>query len=160
MDHCLCRKKHGYMCLICKERQILLMQCGLQSFHISFLCLHLINSLPFSLLICHHTAKKEEGPATGHARRCQEIQRIQVLEQKQRDEVLQENEPVQEMTEEELYSDFNFGGCRLQHQSSDRPVAVHTFLFLFIKTINRQCFCVAAYAIRSHITTVTYISSV
>lgn len=140
MDHCLCRKKHGSTCFICEERQILLMQFGLLSFHISFLCLHLINSLPFSLLICHHTAKKEEGPATGHARRCQEIQRIQVLEQKQEDEVLRENEPVQEMAEEELYSDFNFGGCRLQHQSSDRPVAVHTILFLVIKLLIDNAF--------------------
>lgn len=68
----------------------------------------IINSLssPFSLLTCHRTAKEEEGPATGHARRCQEIQRVQVLEQKRQDEALRENEPGQEMKEEELYSDF------------------------------------------------------
>lgn len=81
------------------------MQCGLQSFQFSLLWRHvIINSL--SLLTCHRTAKEEEGPATGHARRRQEIQRVQVLEQKRRDQALRENEPGQEVKEEELYSDF------------------------------------------------------
>ena len=78
------------------------------------------------LVFFRRTAKEEEGPAAGHERRRQEIQRVQVLEHKQQD-----GAPRQEVKEE----GFNWGGCRLQHQSSVRP---ETLTVPFLKPINRR----------------------
>lgn len=87
--------------------------------------------LPFSLLVCHLTAKKEEGPATGHKSRGQEIQRVQVLGKSHQEEASRENWPGQEMKEEVVLY-FNSGGCRLLPRSSVSPVAIITLLlFLF-----------------------------